>query len=247
MWLLIDIGNSATKVGLWDGSRVVRTSRLDDARALARWLDGAHITAAGGVSVVPDRLAAWEEAVLQETGGRLRFFDATSRLPVTISYRTPSTLGNDRIAAACGGWTRYGVSGRRGVLVVDAGTALTIELVRANAEYAGGIIAPGPELLRRALRAGTAQLPDVDLEAPLSRGGTSTDQAIRAGVMFGFQATVEGLVRGLQEEESSELTLILTGGWGPWLSERLDMEHHLEADLVLEGIACLLQIALSGA
>lgn len=243
MWLLIDIGNSAAKVGLWEeGGGMVRTARLDSADTLSRWLDGVGVTAAGGVCVVPERATAWAEAVLVATGKRLHLFDTTSRLPVSISYRTPATLGTDRIAAVCGGWVKYGVHGQRGVLVVDAGTAANIEVIRASGDYVGGVIAPGPELLRRALREGTAQLPVVALEAPLVRLGKSTDEAVRAGLMYGFLAAMEGLVRGLRADEASEMTLVLTGGWGSWLSDRLELDHHLEVDLVLEGVAALLRV-----
>ena len=234
MILVMDIGNSAAKVGLWNGSDVVRAGRLTDPGALADFLGDAHVQAAGAVSVVPAHNAAWSAVV--PSAVTLRFFDHESEWPVRIGYRTPGTLGTDRIAAAVGGWLDPDRPPDTTTVVVDAGTALTLEVVTPDGEYPGGIIAPGPELLRRALNEGTAQLPLVPLESPPHTVGRSTVEAMQSGIMLGFQALVEGLLRDLRAQRGP-LYVVATGGWAPWLSTRIGDIDTVRPHLVLRGVA----------
>jgi type III pantothenate kinase len=245
MILVMDIGNSAAKVGLWDGTNVVRAGRLTDPGALADFLGGAHVQASGAVSVVPAHNAAWDAAVHSAVdheassaagSGALRFFDHRSEWPVRIGYRTPETLGTDRIAAAVGGWLDPDRPPGTTTVVVDAGTALTFEIITPDGGYPGGIIAPGPELLRRALNEGTAQLPLVPLESPPDTVGGSTVEAMQSGIMLGFQALVEGLLRDL-DARHGPLYVVATGGWADWLAARVSGIDRVRPHLVLRGVA----------
>lgn len=240
MHLVIDIGNSSAKVGLWDGTAVVKAARMEaDSDELAEFLDGVEVGAAGAVSVVPGENKAWSVVVRTATRQTLWFFDHTSVLPVEIGYETPHTLGADRIAAAVGGFLDPMRQPGQTTIVVDAGTALNMEVVTPDGLYPGGIIAPGPELLRSSLRAGTAQLPLVELNAPQELVGRSTDEAMRSGILWGFRETVAGLIARVHNGPG-EPFVVATGGWAPWLSEHVDAIDVVRPHLVLRGVAALL-------
>jgi len=247
MWLLLDIGNSSAKVGLYGEAGIIRITRVSSAAEselvgdLAAWLDGVRIERSGGVSVVPATNPLWRQTIREACGADLELYDAHSRLSVRLTYRTPDTLGNDRVAAVAAAWSRYGGSGEQSILIVDAGTAVTYDVVLPDGVWPGGIIAPGPELLRRAMREGTAQLPEVELESPPRWIGTSTREAVSSGIMNGFLAAVEGTLDHLADQERDP-NVVLTGGWGSWLTERIGRKHTLEPDLVLEGVARLMEL-----
>ncbi len=245
MILVLDIGNSSAKAGLWDGQRMVYSGRIagqSDVEALVA--KASRMDRAGAVSVVPGQNDAWTRRVHAATGCHLEFFTAHSRLPFAMHYETPDTLGADRIAAAAGAWLSPMRTPGRAALVIDAGTALNMELVRTDGAYVGGIIAPGPELMRRALSAGTAQLPLIPLVDPAGVTGASTEKALQSGVMNGFMAMTRGLMAGLLEEAGvagSEVYVAATGGWAAWLADRMDGIDEVRPDLVLEGVVALVE------
>ena len=253
MWLLIDIGNSSSKVGLFDPmsgtekvpGEVIRTERFEHGRsqvnALRDFVGEAQIARAAGVSVVPVQKDMWSEAVRQVARVDLGFFTHASSLPLTLTYQTPQTMGHDRIAAAVGGWIRHGLPGERGVIVLDAGTALNIEVVRPDGSYPGGVIAAGPTMVRDALGLSTAQLPMASLELPPSPVGTSTLEALQSGILYGLLDTAAGMVRRIKEREGASFQVVVTGGWGTWLIEQLRVDWLYDRNLVLKGITDLMR------
>lgn len=254
MWLLIDIGNSASKVGLFDPTsavdrvpgEVIRSIRIGhDEHPVTRLRDfiaGEPISRAGAVTVVPAQRVRWTEAVRLAARAELRFYDHTSDLPLELAYETPQTLGHDRIAVAVGGWVRFGEPGNTGVIVVDAGTAVNIEVVRPDGVYPGGIIAPGVELMRDALGLGTAQLPKVDLHLPVSPVGRSTKEALQSGILHGLLDSVQGMVNRIRAAEPGDYRVVTTGGWGAWINEQLRVDWACDRNLVLKGISDLIRL-----
>lgn len=244
--LLLDIGNSATKAAIHDGSAVVRRTRfdtVDPARdvAFGEWVGDMDVGRAGAVSVVPGADAGVGAMVERATGVRVEFFDHTSGLPFELVYDTPQTLGNDRIAAAAGAYRLRERHQDGAVIAVDLGTAVTYEVVTGDGRYLPGPIAPGPELIRRAVRSGTAQLPLVDLEMPDRLTGAGTVRAIQAGIMAGFVDAVGGMLRRLVEVAGGGADVVLTGGWADWMAPRLHRDVRLEPDLVLLGVRELMR------
>lgn len=233
-WLILDIGNSAVKWGQFADSVLRDTGRLELDRS-----DFAHPIAWRGVlkdvlptgarigivSVVPDANVPAQAAVTAYTGAPARVLQTEGWLPFTLAYKTPQTLGTDRLAAAAGAWLDYGVAAEarpaRSVLAIDAGTALTIEVVRHDATYLGGVIAPGPRLLRDALATGGAQLPAIDLNVPAHPTGTSTEHALQSGIMHGFAGMAEGLVARLKATLPDTPRIVLTGGAASLLQDTL--------------------------
>jgi type III pantothenate kinase len=125
-----------------------------------------------------------------------------------IRYDNPHEVGADRLANAVAAYDRVGDS----CIVVDFGTAITYDVISAAGEYLGGIITPGAEISIDALYDRAAKLPKVELAEPRSLIGKSTVDAIRSGIVFGFAAQVDGIVRRLRAELGTGTTVIATGG-----------------------------------
>lgn len=254
MWLLIDIGNSSSKAGIYDPTagtaevvgEVISSRRFQHSQLLGAELEefvrGESIARIGAVSVVPGQNWHWIEQVKRMFDMSVTFFDEKSTMPFDLSYATPDTMGNDRIAVAAGGWVRYGIEGQQGVIVIDAGTAINYEVVLADGTYPGGVIAPGPSLMRNALEQGTAQLPKIDLVLSEKVIGRSTHEAIQSGIMYSMLDSVAGMVHRLCETSDTEMAIVLTGGWGKWILDKSDRDWYYHRDLVLEGIADLMRL-----
>lgn len=251
MWLVLDAGNSAVKGGLFEGETLRHTFRIDleganlDApptAALDAHVDFASIERVGLASVVPRLTVALKSFILARTGGPLTEVHHALRLPFALRYGTPHTLGNDRLAAAAAAWMRYGQDPPRHVVALDAGTAVTYEVVDADGVYRGGPIGAGPLLLRRALSAGTAQLPTVPLALPSEVVGRSTREALQSGIMYGFLDGVSGMLDRIAERLGAEPFVAATGGWSALLHDHLGRIDHVDPHLVLHGIRLLMEL-----
>lgn len=251
MWLVLDVGNSAAKGGLFRGEALVHTFRIEgiDAVEPSAWsaalrerIGDVRPDRAGLASVVPSATAPLREVLRELTGREALVVSSDLRLPFRLDYQTPHTLGTDRLAAAAAAWTRFGGGSDAGAcVVVDAGTAVTYEVVDRAGVYRGGAIAPGPALSARALIGGTAQLPSaVPLELPEHAIGRSTREAIQAGLMWGFLDSVAGMLRRIRGTLKAPTYVVATGGWGPFLQEHLEIDR-VEPHLVLEGIRVLME------
>src|SRR5690606_2623443 len=130
----------------------------------------------------------------------------------------------------------------RPLVVVDAGTAVTVEVVSADDVFLGGTIGAGPDLVRRALAGGTAQPPDVAPGLPPRAIGRSTREAIQSGLLFPFLDGVRGLLTRIADELGTEPYAVATGGWGTLLAEHVPAIVHAEPHLVLHGVRALLDL-----
>jgi type III pantothenate kinase len=247
--LLADIGNSALKLGLSTEGGLSRTTIIphdaDLAAAIRDFATGTHIELSGLVSVVPDLVDLVVTAMEDASDSPCLVFDAFSVLPFALDYATPETLGPDRIAAAAAAWAK--VRKREDcqrVIVVDAGTAVTYEVVDRPGIYRGGAIAPGPRIQKEALFRGTARLPEVDLTLPEGLIGRSTRECMQAGIMFGFLDSVEGMLARLEDPAGTQI--FLTGGWAETITSSLkNRTFHVRRHLVLEGVDVLLAEGLT--
>ncbi|MEM6287935.1 MAG: type III pantothenate kinase, partial [Bacteroidota bacterium] len=225
----------------WDGGWGEAVRWPSDAASEAVWAErlrrlGAGIDGAGLASVVPDLTPVLAEAVRIAFGTEAVAISADLPLPFRMAYRTPHTLGADRLAAAV---AAHALAGGRAVVALDAGSAITTEAVSVEPAYLGGAILPGPDLLRRALARDTRQLPEVAWTLPASVIGTLTTEAIQAGLVALVLDGVAGLLDRTMEAVGGEPLVVATGGWGPWLAERLPIIDRVEPHLVLEGIRLL--------
>jgi type III pantothenate kinase len=256
VWLTIDIGNSAAKGGLYDGDALAHIFHVDltdpplrEAPDAEQWADrlaaemnGVALLRAGIASVVPAHTPLVESALAEMTGHAPTLVAPELELPFRLAYDTPETLGADRLAAAAVAWRRFGQPTERPVVAIDAGTAITYDVVTPPGTYRGGGIAPGPALLRRALHTGTAQLPEVSLEFPESVIGASTSASIQSGIMSALIDSVEGMIARIRRELSADPIIVVTGGWSTLLSTHLAAIDHVEPHLVLDGIRLLMAL-----
>ena len=255
MLLAIDIGNTNVTVGLFRVGALLATRRAaTNPRATADelelllsgllQLDGialADTDAISLASVVP-ALTDAVEAVAKRCGQTLLVATAGS-VPLAVRVERPDEVGADRLVNALAAARLYG----RPAVVVDFGTATTLDCVAADGAYVGGAIAPGLELGLEALAARTAKLPRIELTAPDRAIGRNTVQAMQAGTVFGYQALAAGLLERVRAElaeasgvDPSEVKAILTGGLStaPWLRGLRGIDA-VDPELTLKGLAIL--------
>ena len=146
---------------------------------------------------------------------------------------------------AAAAWTTCGRAGgtaAHSVVALDAGTAVTYEVVDRAGVYHGGAIAPGPYLMEHALHTGTAQLPEVPLELPPVPLGRSTREAIQVGILYGFIDGVRGMLDRLVEYLGEPPYVVATGGWAPFLEDHVAAIDAVDPHLVLRGVRILAEM-----
>ena len=237
MNLIIDIGNTAAKVAVFDRGEPValfRTSNrtLECLPEVCRSYPVRQAVAASVIDLQPEA-----EARLAELPVSLLRPDGHTPLPVTVKYETPQTLGIDRIAAVVGAQT---CAPGRDVLVVDAGTCITYELLDAQGCYWGGNISPGMQMRLKALHAFTGRLPFVEAEGRLLSMGCDTESAIRAGVVQGIKYEIEGYKRSLKHKYP-QLLVFLTGGDSFSFDTNVKSIIFADKFLVLKGLNRILE------
>lgn len=235
MNLIADIGNTTTKLALTKGGTLIRKERLAsaDPQLIDRFignhsLDGAIVSS---VSINPAPLTEY----LRTKCDRVHCLTWRSVYPFKIDYDTPETLGVDRLAAATGAVMHHPGAD---LLVIDAGSALTADLVSGEV-YRGGIISPGLSMRFRALHEYTGRLPLVAGRNDVAFPGRTTEEAIASGVVMGLVFEINEYIRTFEEKHKKPVTVI-TGGDSELISSRTDRKLFIYPDLVTEGLSFLL-------
>lgn len=242
MILCVDIGNTSIKiarVGTRPAGRVqvvpVRAAARDVARAVARAAaDGVQDAAIA--SVRPPSTTAVQRAIRRELGIEPLIVTHCVTLPLAIATRRPASVGVDRLCAASGAIG----AGARHAIVVDAGTAITVDLV-LDRRFRGGLIMAGPQTSLSALHAATARLPDLRLE----RGASDIDDttpAMQTGARLGAAGAIEAAVRLLRSRAGRPLTVWVTGGHAPGLRPLLPAPWRYDPHLTLRGLAVIARL-----
>ncbi len=243
--IVIDVGNTSTGVGLYDGGRISRVTHLRGgvvgqpeacAEAVRKAARGSVNGAVLG-SVVPAVNAKWKRLVKRELGCDLLTVGCGLSLDVAVDYPEPQTVGADRLADACGGVRRYGAP----LIIADFGTALTFDVVTADKRYVGGVITPGLPLMTDYLYERTALLPRVDLNGPCPKLGRSTQQAMRIGAQIGYRGIVREIVTYLRASTRCRYKLVATGGYAGWALKESGMPFVIDQELTLFGLGCIFE------
>jgi type III pantothenate kinase len=238
--LAIDVGNTNTVLGIYDGEQLVRHWRVetiaarttDEHAVLARdFLRGVELQGAVMSCVVPALTPTLRVLCRQYFGLELLVVEPGVRTGLAMLYETPHTLGSDRLVNAVAAHART----RGAAIVVDFGTATKIEYVTPEGAYAGGVICPGVKISSQALFARAARLSSVDLCRPAQTVGRTTAQALQAGIVLGHAATADGLVRRIQREQGSA-RVIATGGLAPLLAGECETIDEIDEFLTLDGL-----------
>ena len=239
MNLAIDIGNTLAKLAVIDDGQVVdfqKTEQIDSAFVEKILEENPEIEAAIIVST-GEYETAWEQ-MLEKRMKRFIRFGAETPIPIENGYATPQTLGLDRLAAAVAANALYPNSN---VLIVDFGTAITVDFVSAEGRFVGGNISPGAATRFRALHHFTKRLPLCELDEDSVRLlGNSTQTAIESGVVNGIVYEIEGYIRDLQQRYNN-LRIIFTGGESDFFAKRLKNTIFATYDLVAYGLNRILE------
>ena len=251
MLLAIDVGNTHTVLGLFDGADLVEHWRIateahrtaDEIAVVLRGLLDQH-PGPGGHDIHGIALCSTVPAVLHEMRDMCRryygdvpsvFVEPGVRTGVPVLTDNPKEVGTDRIVNALAAVAMFGGP----CVVVDFGTATTFDAVSPKGEYLGGAIAPGIEVSVEALGARGAQLRRVELARPRSVIGRNTVEALQAGIMYGFAGQVDGVVDRMVAELSDEpesVTVVATGGLAPLVLEESTSIDRYEPWLTLLGL-----------
>ncbi|WP_027137209.1 type III pantothenate kinase [Gaetbulibacter saemankumensis] len=239
MNLIIDVGNSLVKLAVFNGNLLVETQTTDINSILDkisnlklkydRLKDGIISSVA---NISKSDLKAIHEII------HVLVLNNTLRLPFNNLYATPQTLGVDRLALVGAAVNRFP---NTNCLVIDAGTCITYDFITSKANYLGGAISPGIRMRYKALNTFTAKLPLLTTESPNNIIGDSTNQSIHSGVVFGVIKEIEGVI-GEYQKKYPDLTVILTGGDGNFLSKQLKSSIFANSNFLLEGLNLILQL-----
>jgi type III pantothenate kinase len=237
MNLCIDIGNTFTKIGVFQGPDMLRFYKYPS------------LTTAG-IYVIRKDFPGIQKAILSSVSSadtqamlilesEFRYFielNHQTPIPLTNTYQTRETLGKDRLAAAVGA---NSVFPNQHVLVIDAGTAITYEHVSQRNEYLGGNISPGMTMRFRSLHEFTNKLPLIEHEEPRDFMGQSTKEALLAGVVNGITFEMNGYIDMISQDHP-DLKVMMTGGDAVLFEKRLKNTIFVDLNLTLKGLNCIL-------
>ena len=239
MRLIIDQGNSATKLYLASDNDIVESIVAENEQMIeyVRERIARENFEAAIYSSVRREYDKHLINVMSRKIAHIVCMGATTHVPIGIEYRTPNTLGYDRIAAAVGAWSMHPDTP---LLVVDAGTAITYDLVSARGKFVGGNIAAGIEMRLRALHEHTGRLPLVKSDGEVPMLGYDTETAIRSGALQGAAYELEGYITAC-EAENPGLLVFLTGGDAERLAAIIKRTIFVDRNLVAKGLNRILE------
>lgn len=248
MILAIDVGNTESVLGCWDGQGIRHHWRFrtdpdktgDELAFLLRGLlrDGGvgqtDLSAAAIASVVPPVTAALVDTFERVLQLPVSNIDARADLPITLDVDEPMTVGADRIANTLAAARLYG----RDTIAVDLGTATTFDCITAAGDFLGGVISPGLRTGAETLVRRTAKLPRVDLDKPPTVIGRNTENSLRSGIFFAAVSAIDGIVRRIKAEwRKPDALTVATGGLAPFIAPHSETIDRVELHLTLIGIA----------
>lgn len=253
MLLTVDVGNTQTVIGIYDGEELrfcwrVATNKQHTADELrvkltsllnSEGLSASDITGAALASVVPNLGLAWREASRAITGVQPVVCNAQAAARLfSADYPNPAEIGADRVADAVAAKALYGAP----VVVVDFGTATNMEIIDKDGNFVGGVIAPGVETSAQALFSRATKLGAIDLVDPGVAIGRNTEQAMQVGIVLGEVDRVDGLVRRIFEQLGYEAPVVATGGLAGRVAPLSATITETNANLTLEGLRLVFQL-----
>jgi len=243
MFLALDIGNSNLTFGLFRGPRLLRTWRLETkpgaTPGMLAWqfarlpkLPAASLEVMAAASVVPELEAAVTAAAKQVWNHEVAWIRAESPWPIRNLYRPAGTAGVDRLLNAVAVSEYHGLP----ALVVDFGTAITVDAVSGKGEFLGGAILPGIHVGLTALASKTSKIRTVALAKPRRIIGKSTREGLNSGLVLGTGFAVQSLLLGMKREMAGKARVVATGGYAAWLAPLCPAIGAVDPDLTLQGI-----------
>jgi type III pantothenate kinase len=239
--LAVDVGNTQTVFGLFDGGRLVEHWRVaTDSRrtgdelglALSGFLDLSDVQGVCLSSTVPALVRSYEEFADRWAKAPVLVLGPGVRTGIGIRHDDPHEIGPDRIANAVAASNRYGAP----CIVVDFGTSTNFDAISAEGDYVGGVLAPGVEVSMDALFARAARLTRVEFTEPSTVIGKTTATALQSGVVYGFAGQVDGIVERMRGELGEIARAIATGGLADLIAPHARTVERVDPFLTLEGL-----------
>ena len=241
MLLAVDVGNTQTVAGLYEGEELrdhwrIATERHrtgDELGALyGSFLDFGDVTGVCVASSVPQLVRSYEDLSARYLEAELLVLGPGVRTGIPIRYEDPREVGADRIANAVAGASRYGAP----CIVVHFGTSTNFDIVSADREFVGGVLAPGIEISMDALVQRAARLFKIDFVEPPSVIGKNTAASLQSGLVYGFAGQVDGIVERIRAELGAEAPAIATGGLADLIAPHSRTIDRVDPLLTLEGL-----------
>jgi type III pantothenate kinase len=242
MLLAVDVGNTQTVLGLYEGAQLADHWRLATERTrtgdelgvlLAGLLDLDGVDGICLASTVPTLVREWERLAARWAEVPLLVVGPGVKTGIPIRYDDPREVGPDRIVNSVAAKTRYGAP----CIVVDFGTSTNFDVVSADGEYVGGVLAPGIEISMDALFARAARLVKVDFSAPPTVIGKTTVGGLQSGLVYGFAGQVDGIVGRIRGElDSPDAPAVATGGLAELIAPHTATIVRVDPFLTLEGL-----------
>jgi len=240
--LAVDVGNTQTVLGLYDGELLTDHWRLATERTrtgdelgvlIGGLLDPEAVEGICLSTTVPSLVREWERLANRWADAPLLVVGPGVKTGIPIRYDDPREVGPDRIVNAVAAKARYGSP----VIVVDFGTSTNFDVVSPEGEYVGGVLAPGIEISMEALFARAARLVNVDFVAPATVIGKTTVGGLQSGLVYGFAGQVDGIVARIREElQAPEARAIATGGLAEVVAPHSAVIERVDPFLTLEGL-----------
>jgi len=249
MILVIDIGNTHTVFGVFEGPEIKEHWRFTSSLVrtedeIGLWIknyfqhSGLSFSDINGVcisSVVPDLSNPYKWMSQKYLGQEALIIDSSLDLGLEIKYKDPTTVGADRLCNAVAGIEQYG----KPLIILDFGTATTFDCIDSDGNYAGGVIAPGIETSINSLHKRAAKLPLVELTIPDAAIGLTTEESIQIGIIKGTIHLVQGIVQDLKKELGKNAKVIATGGLAPVIYKNTKIIDEVDSFLSLRGSASI--------
>ena len=238
MNLIIDVGNTLVKLAVFDKSHLLHKVNFKTSNFTEEYKIIKHtypVIKQAIISSVGNLKSEYISMVKRDFN--FLKLDTQTKLPFINSYKTPSTLGVDRIALVSASVKEFP---RQNVLIIDAGTCITFDFITEDNEYLGGAISPGIRLRYQALHNLTANLPLLKTSRPKNAIGNTTESAIHSGVVNGIIKEIDGVIDEYRQKYS-DLTIILTGGDAKFLSNQLKNSIFANSNFLLEGLNFILE------
>ena len=235
MKLLIDIGNSRIKICLFSGNEFWKVMEVDSTYEIKN----------------SEFISSTKKCLLSASGNEEEWthfleteqipyiiFNSKLNLPVNIKYKTPESLGNDRLAGVCGAKVLFP---HKNVLVIDAGTAITYDILTGKGDYIGGNISPGLSMRYKSLNTFTKRLPLLNFRESVIEIGNSTEEAIHKGVQYGIIAEMFAYINEWKRK-LKDLKIVITGGDACFFENSLKSNIFVVPNLVLFGLKSILEL-----
>jgi type III pantothenate kinase len=241
MILAIDIGNTNISFGIFRGNKIVK--RLDiptrnyNLRKLSVCLGKISIDNSVICSVVPKATAKVKHDLEKITGIEPYYIGKGLKVPIRNLYRHPGQVGQDRLVNAYAATLLYGAP----AVVVDFGTAVTLDVISKNKEYLGGMILPGLQVSLDCLAQRTALLPKIKLNKPKEFIGRDTKNSMLSGIVYGFAALTDDLTQRIKNKIGRNALVIGTGGNISLIAKYCKNINKIDKDLTLKGLNFLLK------